>query len=257
MASTMTADGRDKAAASGEWLFRPHLVVLVAAILLVVFIGLRLYQQAFGMSAGLDSTSPEFQTYWMTLVKIEIPVVFGVGIAVWSYLWFTRDRNLDQLDPKTEIRRYYNLVGWFFLYTVAFYWIASFFGEGDATWHQTVIRDTSFTASHNIVFYACIPTYMVIGIGSYLYAMTRIPAFARGFSVPLIMAVLGPALILPNLGFNEWGHAFWLTEEIFSHPLHWGFTTLGWTGIALGGVLMQAVHRLTELFRRMPAEQAA
>ena len=71
------------------------------------------------------------------------------------------------------------------------------------------------------------------------------------------MAVLGPGLILPNLGYNEWGHAFWLTEEIFSHPLHWGFPVLGWTGFALGGVLLQATIRMAELFKEIDGANLA
>lgn len=63
--------------------------------------------------------------------------------------------------------------------------------------------------------------------------------------------MLGPGLILPNLGFNEWGHAFWMTEEIFSHPLHWGFPILGWTGLALGGLFIQVIGRMAELFKEV------
>jgi methane/ammonia monooxygenase subunit C len=94
---------------------------------------------------------------------------------------------------------------------------------------------------------------MCFGFGTLMYAMTRIPKFSTGYSVPLLMVVFGPALILANLGYNEWGHAFWFTEEIFSHPLHWGFTILGWTGLALGGVLLQVVMRMSELFKEITA----
>jgi methane/ammonia monooxygenase subunit C len=66
--------------------------------------------------------------------------------------------------------------------------------------------------------------------------------------------VLGPFLILPNLGYNEWGHAYWLTEEIFSHPLHWGFVVLGWNALALPGVAMQILHRMIVLFRDLFGE---
>jgi methane/ammonia monooxygenase subunit C len=62
-----------------------------------------------------------------------------------------------------------------------------------------------------------------------------------------VFAVVGPFLILPNLGYNEWGHAYWLTEEIFSHPLHWGFVILGWNALALAGVLMQIIARMRDL----------
>lgn len=228
-------------------------VAIAWGLLLAIYVGLRIYQQEFAFKYGLDSTSPEFHTYWVSLLKVEVPLIFGVGFVMWAYLWITRDRNLDKIDPETELRRYFSLVAWFLVYTFSFLWIASFFGESDAAWHQTVIRDTPWTPSHIVVFYACIPLYIVCGVGSLLYATTRLPKFSKQLSVPLIMAVLGPALILPNLGYNEWGHAFWLTEEIFSHPLHWGFPVLGWTGLALGGVLLQATSRMAELFKEISA----
>ena len=81
--------------------------------------------------------------------------------------------------------------------------------------------------------------------------MTRLPAFGRGISIAYTFAVLGPALILPNLGFNEWGHAYWMTEEIFSHPLHWGFVVLGWNALAIGGVLMQIVIGMSLCYKKM------
>lgn len=223
---------------------------LVALVMLsVIYIALRIYQQAFGWTAGLDATSPEFDHYWMTLVKIEIPVLFGACFLTWAWLWFTRDRNLSAIAPREEIRRHFNLVLWITIYTFTFYWTGSFFAEQDGVWHQTVIRDTSFTPSHNVLFYACIPMYMFFGVGGLLYGMTRIPQFGKGISIAYVIAVLGPALILPNLGYNEWGHAYWLTEEIFSHPLHWGFVVLGWSALGIGGVLMQIVIRMVELFR--------
>ncbi len=227
-------------------------------LLLAIYAGFRLYQGAYSFEYGLDATAPEFATYWGTLFKIEVPLIFGAGVCIWMYLWLTRDREMHKMTGETELKRYFSLIAWFMMYTFSFLWIASFFGEGDATWHQTVIRDTALTPSHIVVFYACVPMYIVFGVSSLLYATTRIPAFARSYSVPLIMAVLGPGLILPNLGFNEWGHAFWMTEEIFSHPLHWGFPVLGWTGLALGGLFIQVIGRMAVLFKEVggPPENA-
>jgi len=54
-------------------------------------------------------------------------------------------------------------------------------------------------------------------------------------------------MIMPNVGLNEWGHAFWFMEELFSAPLHWGFVVLGWTALGLGGVLIQITVRVNEL----------
>lgn len=239
-------------------MFRYGPMVCAWGLLLALFVGLRLYQQAFAFEHGLDSTAPAFETYWKILFKIEVPLIFGTGAAIWGYLWFSRDRNLDALRPEVELRRYFNLVAWFVVYTFAFLGVASVFGEGDATWHQTVIRDTALTPSHIILFYACVPLYIVVGVGSLLYATTRLPAYAKGYSVPLLMAVVGPGLILPNLGYNEWGHAFWFTEETFSHPLHWGFPVLGWTGLALGGVLLQVMIGMARLFKQLsPGEVEA
>jgi methane/ammonia monooxygenase subunit C len=232
-------------------------VAIVWGVLLVIYMGLRIYQGLYAFEYGLDSTSPDFQKYWMTLLRVEVPVILAASIVVWSYLWFTRDKHLDKLDSETELRRYFSLTAWFVLYTFAFIFIASFNGEADATWHQTVVRDTVFTPSHIVLFYAAIPMYILFGVSCLIYAMTRLPKFANSFSVPLIMVVLGPGLILPNLGFNEWGHAFWLTEEIFTHPLHWGFVVLGWTGIGLGGVLLQFCIRMGELFKEISATQRA
>lgn len=232
------------------------LFLVAAVVLSVIYVALRIYQQMYGWVAGLDSTSPEFDQYWMTLVKIELPLLFGLCVVVWGYLWFTRDRNLANVEPRTEMRRHFNLVMWITLYTFTFYWTGSFFAEQDGVWHQTVVRDTSFTPSHNVLFYACIPIYMMFGVGGFLYAMTRIPAFSRGVSIAYVFAVLGPALILPNLGYNEWGHAYWLTEEIFSHPLHWGFVVMGWNALAIGGVLMQIILRMVELFPKVQANRA-
>lgn len=212
-----------------------------------IYVGYRMYQQAYGMSVGLDSTDPAFQTIWMNLFWTQLPVLFGAAAAVQLYLLFTRDRNVENVAPEVELKRYFNLTLWLVIYTFTFYWTGSFFAEGDGNWHQTVLRDTPITPSHIVLFYACIPLYLTFGVGSFVYAMTRLPAFARGISLMHVFAVVGPFLILPNLGYNEWGHAYWLTEEIFSHPLHWGFVVLGWNALALAGVLMQIIGRMREL----------
>jgi methane/ammonia monooxygenase subunit C len=45
-------------------------------------------------------------------------------------------------------------------------------------------------------------------------------------------------------------------EELFSAPLHWGFVVLGWSALALGGVLMQIVLRVNELLPQIREEKA-
>lgn len=228
--------------------------VLAMLGILVLMVCFRTYQQMFAFTAGLDSTAPEFDTYWMTLMKVEVVAILSLYVVVWSYLWFTRDRHLDQLPVRDEIKRYFNLVLFILVYAFAVYFSASFFAEQDASWHQTVVRDTSFTPSHIVLFYGTMPLYVLFGVGAFLYAMTRLPKFAANISIPFLLAVVGPFLILPNLGYNEWAHAFWQVEEVFSAPVHWGFVVLGWTVLALGGLAVQVVQHMIELFQRADAE---
>jgi len=241
------SDDWRKAAYYNKWmLFAATIIVLT-----VIYGFFRIYQQLYAWEYGLDFTSPEFDKYWMTLVKIEVPVIFGGSVLCWTYLWFTRDRDLGNVQPHIELRRYIYFTMWLVAYTFCVYAVGSYFTMGDGAWHQAVVRDTAFTPSHNILFYACIPLYLFFSVGGFIYAMTRLPAFSRGISFAHVLAVLGPALILPNVGANEWGHAYWLTEEIFSHPLHWGFVILGWNALALPGVAIQIIQRMIPLFHQV------
>lgn len=223
----------------------------------VLMVAYRMYQQVFAWTAGLDSTLPEFDEVWMGLLKVELVILFTGWIALWSYLFITRDKQLDKLQPTEEIRRYFTLIMFIFVYAFSVYWAASFFGEQDAAWHQVAVRDTSFTPSHIVIFYGTMPFYVLFGVGSMIYAMTRLPKFAARISVPFVLAVAGPFMILPNLGFNEWGHAFWMLEEVFTAPLHWGFVALGWSVLALGGLLVQIMQHLMELFRQVDQAQSS
>lgn len=251
-----SADGRADRKAKK---FSVNLFWLVTAFAAIatIFVSYRTYQQAYAWKSGLDATSADFHRDWITVLQIQLPVLFGLCLVMWTYLILTRDRNLDKVPPQVELKRYFALTCWLVAYTFAVYFTGSFFAEHDGVWHQTVLRDTPFSPSHIVLFYACIPIYLFFGVSSFLYAMTRLPAFAKGISLMHIFAVAGPFMILPNLGYNEWGHAYWLTEEIFSHPLHWGFVVLGWNGLALAGVLMQIVARMRELFPLVFDETAA
>jgi methane/ammonia monooxygenase subunit C len=87
----------------------------------------------------------------------------------------------------------------------------------------------------------------MVGLGSFAYAKTRIPYFAKGWSVSYLMLVIGPFMIFPNVGLNEWGHTFWFMEELFVAPLHWGFVFFAWFILAMFGVFLQVQPRMREL----------
>ncbi|WP_347988367.1 bacterial ammonia monooxygenase, subunit AmoC [Methylomonas sp. AM2-LC] len=216
-------------------------------LLTVIYVSLRLYQGAFAVEHGLDSTEPAFEQYWMRLFYIEMVIIAAVASGFWGYLWLSRDRQLDQLEPKEEIRRYFTLTMWISIYTFAVYWAGSYFAEQDNSWHQVAIRDTPFTANHIIEFYFNFPLYVILGGCAWLYARTRLPLYAKGISLPLTLAVFGPFMILVSVGFNEWGHTFWFREEFFAAPIHWGFVIGVWFALGVGGILLQGVTRLIEL----------
>lgn len=225
---------------------RPLLFGIVALAFFVVL--LRVYEQAFGWTAGLDSFSPEFQIYWIRLLQGSIALSALGGAALTGYLWRTRDRNMSNLSPATEVRRYVYLVQWLTMFALALFFGLSFFSEQAAVWHMTAIRDTDFTPSNIITYYISYPLFAIIGIGAFFYARTRLPYFAKGFSLAFVILVVGAFMTIPNVGLNEWGHTFWSMDEGFASPLHWGFVFFGWMSLAIFGVVLQILGRLRELF---------
>ncbi|MBV8454857.1 MAG: methane monooxygenase/ammonia monooxygenase subunit C [Deltaproteobacteria bacterium] len=225
----------------------PTLMVLVCGIVGILMIAARLYQQVYAWSAGLDATSPEFRTYWMNLLFAQFAVEGLAAASIWGYVWFSRPKDLGRVQTREELRRFGVFVALIFCYVFAVFWAASFFGEEDASWHQTVVRDTSFTPSHIILFYWAFPIYIILGITTYLYGMTRLPRFAARHSLPWIIGVAGPFMLLPVVAYNEWAHSFWILEERFAAPVHWWFMIFAWSGLGLGGLLLQACDYLHEL----------
>ena len=227
---------------------------LAALAITVVMVFAAIYQRTFGHLYGLDAHAAEFNSYWMNFFYSEVVLMAILAVSVWTFLWVTREpaAKVLALTPREELQRYFTYVLWLAVYTWAVYFAGSFFAEQDASWHQVVTRDTSFTPNHIVLFYGTFPLYIVLGVGSLLYGLTRLPMMVKnGVSVPHLLAVVGPFMILPNVGLNEWGHAFWFMEEIFTAPLHWGFVVLGWTALGLGGVLLQITLRANELLPKL------
>ncbi len=214
----------------------------------VLYAWVRWYEGVYGWSAGLDSFAPEFETYWMNFLYTEIVVEVLVAAALWGYLWRSRPRDLDRVTPREELRRNLTHFIWLVAYAYAVYWGASYFTEQDGTWHQTIVRDTDFTPSHIIEFYGAYPVYIVTGFGAFIYAHTRLPYFAnRGMSLAYLIFVVGPFMIVPNVGLNEWGHTFWFMEELFVAPLHYGFVFFGWFALGVLGVFLQSLASILNL----------
>lgn len=224
---------------------RPVLIGVAALTILVA--ALRLYEQLFGWSAGLDSFSPEFQIYWTSLLKAAIFLSIAGAAGLAGYLWRTRDRDLAKITPALELRRLLYLVQWLVIFSLALFWGLSFFSEQTAVWHMTAVRDTDFTPSNIMTFYISYPLFAIVGMGAFVYARTRLPFFAKGYSLAFLVLVVGVFMTIPNVGFNEWGHTSWSMDEGFAGPLHWGFVFFGWMSLAVFGVVLQILARLHKL----------
>lgn len=208
----------------------------------------RWYQQIEGFKSGLDSSQAAFWEKWMPLFYLNMAVAGVAQVSIPTYLWLTRDRSLSKVTPDVELHRYFMFFAMLVTMTMT-QTTAIVFGATDAAWHQVVVRDTSLTPSHIVLFFGIVPLFTCFGLAAFFYALTRIPEFSRTVPLALMLAVLAPFMVLPSVAYNEWGHAYWLMEELFIAPLHWGFVMLAWGFMAALGVIGMTLPRVAELVR--------
>ncbi|MBV1870518.1 MAG: methane monooxygenase/ammonia monooxygenase subunit C [Gammaproteobacteria bacterium] len=214
---------------------------------LVLFIAYRMYMNKYSFTVGMDYFDPEFQTYWMRLFWAQLAIIGLIGAIGIPLLWKTRDINVADISPKLELTRYYTMFSLMALASIVAFVALALFGEADAAWHQVTIRDTDFTPTHIGLFYFAMPL-MWVGLAlAFIWIHTRLPDFQNRISIPFALLAAGPLLIAPNLGFNEWGHAFFYAEELFGSPVHYGFFFLGFGFFAFGGFLVQCFNRMSKL----------
>ena len=227
----------------------PWRFAVIGTMLVALVLGIyRWYQQTHSFTVGLDYFEQDFQTYWMSLFYIQMTLITLVGMIGVPLLWFTRPAN-PTMTARQELRLYYLILAFAAVASVIVVAALGLFVEADAAWHQVTIRDTDFTPTHIALFYFVIPAGLVGGILGFIWLHTRVPFFVNRVSLPLAVMVSGFVLIMPNLGFNEWGHTFWYAEELFAAPIHWGFVALGWALFAIGGFVTQIIGRIIELTR--------
>ena len=190
------------------------------SVMTVFYLIVRVYEQIFGWRAGLELLRAGVPDVLAERFVNGIPLELVAGIGLAGYLWKTRTRDMASVTPRQEMKAIIVNIQWLVVFAMAIYWGASFFTEQDATWHMTVIRDTDFTPSHILEFYLSYPIYSIVAVGAFFHAKTRIPFFSKGYSLAYLIVSIGPFMIIPNVGLNEWGHTFWFMEELFVAPLH-------------------------------------
>lgn len=224
---------------------------IIFASVAVIYGGYRIYMHQMAFTVGLDYFEPEFQTYWMSLFWVQMGIALVAFTGINGYLWMTREQHPELVQPREELRRYFGLLLWIFTFAVVLGVLGSLATESDAAWHQVTIRDTDFTPTHIGLFYGALPALIVVAVSLFVYAKTRLPQHANKYLVPLGIALSGPILILPTVGYNEWGHTFFYAEELFGAPVHWGFAFLGLALLAVGGVVVHLLARMGTLIREI------
>ncbi len=250
MATTAEKSADEKSAAKydAKWYlkdFKRYVATFLA--ILVIYVSITASRLTFDATFALDSTDPLLKSQWMNLLLVEIVFQLILVAALGSYFWKLRDLHFDQITPREELRRYFNLTLWLIIYTYSVYWAGSYFAEQDTAWLKTANGYDAFKANHATEFYLCFPFYTIMGISSWFYARTQLPQYAEGISLPLTLAVAGPFTIFVVVGFNEWSHAFWFREELFEAYIHNSFLIGVWFALAVGGLLVQSVIRMSEL----------
>jgi len=242
------ADGTPKAPAL--------LVFSCVAVVTIALILYRWYMEATAFTAGLDYFEPEFEIYWMSWLYAQGVLITLIGMIGAPAIWFTRPtiEEVNAISPSDEL-------GWFMMAftvlgigSVVLVCILGVWVEADAAWHQVTIRDTDFTPTHIQLFYGLIPMLAVGVILITLWLHTRVPLFVGRFSIPLGLVACTPIMIMPNLGFNEWGHTFFYAEELFAAPVHYGFVVLGWGLFGITGFLIQCLDRVIILTKLVKVE---
>ena len=218
----------------------------------------RLWQQLFAFDNGLDATMPHFETYWMSVFYFNVGVLPLVAAGWYAWLILSGARAArTPLTPVEESKRIWRLWLIIIAFTEAAYFGGSYFAEQDAAWHQVTMRDTAFTPSHIGLFYGAFPLMIYISFGAYLYGRTRLPHLFGGPRLPVSFALVvgGSMLLMFQVAFNEFGHTFWQTEEVFSAPLHWPFVFFAYLLIATFAIWFQTAMRLFQLARQEQKQQ--
>ena len=226
------------------------LALSVAAILGIAVTAYKSYAHIFSFTVGMDYFEPEFQTYWMSWFWAQMTIIPLIAVVGAPLIWFTRDKDvLKNCTPQQELGHYYLIFA--ILAAVSFFAVCamSLFAEADAAWHQVTIRDTDFTPTHIQLFYGIIPIGAVGIILGGIWIHTRMPHFINRVSIPFVIVASAPVLMMPNLGYNEWGHTFFYAEELFAAPIHYGFVLMGWGFFGLSGFIIQCLQRVDVLTR--------
>lgn len=225
------------------------------------------YLYFFGFSKGADSTAPEYAQYWYPMLAFNLLVLHPAVFLVIVRLATRRCRVCAEQKVATgSVARSHELEHhWMFFGILLTGGLAVLGGfaialGGDAAWHQSAFRDTAVTPIHIFSFYGFVPLSFLALVGSYVYARTRLPEVfgpRRGLSMAFAIFIAGGLFGMVNFAFNEFGHAMWIYEELFTYPMHWPFVLFGANVLAIFALATMSLTRVSQLLTASGGEGAA
>lgn len=231
-------------------------VFIAATLASATLVFIRWWQGMWWFPEGLDASTWEFATYWLSLLYAEWAVVAVCGVAaLLAYrnpcaVCEAQRRVHGRILPDHELGHIGKM--WAIITVAAVFAIGvSYFGEQDAAWHQVVVRDTTFTPSHIPVFFYTFPMLLVLTFQTSWYCYRRLNHLyvKDGDSgIPISYFLFpGAALILvANVAFNELGHSTWITEELFVQPFHFPFAWATYFFFTAVAIVVPSITRIFE-----------
>jgi len=229
-----------------------------------LFIIVRVYQHLFALTeGGFGSSTGQFRSYWWSLWASHLVSVTVGSLAFWWYLIKSGAKleasgQMVDVSHEEEMRRMAVFWGFIGMISIIAFFEASFFPHQDASWHQTLVRDTALTPNHIPMFYLVFPLGITFSVGAYLYGRTRLPKVygaENGFPWSFFLLISAYVLEFVQVALNEWGHSLWVTEEVFSAVLHWPFVWYGWLAASLFALWAEGITRILHTEEEIMAEQ--
>jgi len=154
------------------------------------------------------------------------------------------------LSIAEEARRIRNLLYLWFV-TAVLYNSVAIPVIWDPAWHSFILRDSTWTPAHLMIFGPYFALIMAFGIAFQYYAWKKAQPYITPNKIPITLWVFP----LTTLGFtlgsmisNELGHIFVFREEFFSMPTHWNFVLTFMFIYAIGvPEVARVVTRLVQL----------
>lgn len=170
---------------------RGPLLFAVAGVTFMLLLGLYLAGWLGGASgASTVNFSPHALLDYLPVWVVE--AVFA--LTIWRWILRTQEASLAA-DNGGRVPQTLVLMIWLTLDVFMVIVGGGFLAHMDTPWAQ--MSTAKLSPAHLVTFIAVMPAYVVFGIASWLFALTRLPEFARGKTDHFLVITFAPFMFLP------------------------------------------------------------